>query len=215
MKNLGAIRHSATHENAEFPCRIGGGTLALFTVHHPPSTSSPRPEGGTTPVPWRLFAAPLLRETLRMKNLYQPAATTEIKQRIAQIRPDSARHWGKMNSAQALAHCAGALEIAVGDTVAPRMFVGRIIGGLIKSKVVGDDKPLRRNSPTMPTLIIVDECDLQKEQARLATLVDRFATTGPSGCTRSAHSFFGRMTPDEWAILMYKHLDHHLRQFGV
>jgi Protein of unknown function (DUF1569) len=149
-----------------------------------------------------------------MKNLYQPATTAEIKQRIAQIRPDSARQWGKMNSAQALAHCARALEIAVGDTVAPRMFVGRIIGGLIKSKVVGDDEPLRRNSPTMPTLIIVEDCDLQKEQARLTALIDRFAA-GPSGCTTSAHSFFGRMTPDEWSILMYKHLDHHLRQFGV
>ena len=156
-----------------------------------------------------------MRETLRMKNLYEPASAAQIKERIGQIRPDSARQWGKMNSAQALAHCAGALEIAVGDTVAPRMFIGRIVGSMIKSKIVGDDKPLRRNSPTMPSLIIVKECDLQKEQARLTTLVDRFATTGPSGCTTSAHSFFGRMTPDEWSVLMYKHLDHHLRQFGV
>jgi len=36
-----------------------------------------------------------------------------------------------------------------------------------------------------------------------------------SGCVAHPHSFFGRMTPDEWAVLMYKHVDHHLRQFGA
>ncbi len=49
----------------------------------------------------------------------------------------------------------------------------------------------------------------------MSRLIDRFATAGREGCTSHPHSFFGRLTPDEWAILMYKHLDHHLRQFGV
>jgi hypothetical protein len=65
------------------------------------------------------------------------------------------------------------------------------------------------------TLVITSECDLCAEQKRLSGLVDRFATAGPAGCTRHPHSFFGRLTPEEWATLMYKHLDHHLRQFGV
>jgi hypothetical protein len=46
-------------------------------------------------------------------------------------------------------------------------------------------------------------------------LIDRFAAAGPQGCTTHPHAFFGSLTPDEWAILMYKHLDHHLRQFGA
>jgi LPS sulfotransferase NodH len=49
----------------------------------------------------------------------------------------------------------------------------------------------------------------------LRGLIDRFAAAGPQGCTKNPHSFFGRLTPQEWATLMYKHLDHHLRQFGV
>jgi hypothetical protein len=49
----------------------------------------------------------------------------------------------------------------------------------------------------------------------LRGLIDRFVASGPAGCTNHPHSFFGRLTPEEWAILMYKHLDHHLRQFGV
>jgi transposase InsO family protein len=46
-------------------------------------------------------------------------------------------------------------------------------------------------------------------------VVDRFAAGGPTVCTNNPHSFFGTMTPEQWSILMYKHLDHHLRQFGV
>ena len=55
----------------------------------------------------------------------------------------------------------------------------------------------------------------QRNARDCAVLIDRFAAAGPKGCTTHPHSFFGPLTPDEWAILMYKHLDHHLRQFGV
>ena len=150
-----------------------------------------------------------------MKNLFEPARAEEVKERLARLRPESARQWGKMSPAQALAHCSTAMEWAVGDRLAPRMFLGRILGGMIKPKVVGNDEPMRRNSPTVPTLVVADERDLAKERERLRALLDRFAAAGPAGCTKHPHSFFGRLTPEEWAILMYKHLDHHLRQFGV
>lgn len=150
-----------------------------------------------------------------MKNLYQPQRVDEVKTRIAKLSPESERLWGRMTAAQAVAHCSASMEWAVGDTLPPRMFVGRMIGGLIKSKVLGDDEPMRRNSPTAKTLVITNECDLRAERQRLSGLIDRFAAAGPAGCTRHPHSFFGRLTPEQWATLMYKHLDHHLRQFGV
>ena len=63
-----------------------------------------------------------------MKSLFDAATTTEIKKRIARLEPGSQRQWGKMNAAQAMAHCATAMEWAVGDSFAPRMFVGRFAG---------------------------------------------------------------------------------------
>jgi hypothetical protein len=150
-----------------------------------------------------------------MKNLFEPATAAEVKQRLEHLGPESQRQWGKMNAAQAMAHCAGAMEWAVGDTSAPRIFIGRILGSMVKPMLLGDDKPMRRNSPTAKTLVMTHECDLAKERERLRGLIDRFAAAGPPGCTTNPHSFFGRLTPQEWATLMYKHLDHHLRQFGV
>jgi hypothetical protein len=81
--------------------------------------------------------------------------------------------------------------------------------------VFRNEDPLRKNSPTARGLIVADERDLGKEQGRLSGLIDKFAVGGAARCTRNPQRFFGRMTPEEWAILMYKHLDHHLRQFGV
>jgi len=150
-----------------------------------------------------------------MKNLYQPAAMEEVKQRIGRLQPDSQRQWGKMNVAQAVAHCSGPMEWAVGDVNPPRMFAGRILGPLVKSRVLRDEAPMQRNSPTAKSIVVADQRDLDAERKRLCALIDRFATAGPEGCTTHPHTFFGQLTPEEWATLMYKHLDHHLRQFGV
>ncbi|MGD0630001.1 MAG: DUF1569 domain-containing protein [Terracidiphilus sp.] len=150
-----------------------------------------------------------------MKNLYDAADANEIKERIALLKPESTREWGRMNAAQAVAHCAASMEWAVGDRVPPRAFFLSLMGRLIKPMVLKDDKPFRRNSPTSPDLLVPDQRDLDVERERLIALIDRFVAAGLAGCTTHPHSFFGRMTPNEWAILMYKHLDHHLRQFGV
>jgi hypothetical protein len=150
-----------------------------------------------------------------MKSLFEGARAGEMKQRITNLRPDSERLWGKMNPAQALEHCSRGMEMALGDRTPPRVLVGRIMGWMVKPMALGNDEPMRRNSPTAKELVVQDERDLVTERARLCGLIDRFAAAGPKGCTRHPHAFFGRLTPDEWAILMYKHLDHHLRQFGV
>jgi Protein of unknown function (DUF1569) len=150
-----------------------------------------------------------------MKNLFDMATANEMKERIGRLGPESVRQWGKMTAAQATAHCATTMEWAVGDSFPPRMFVGRILGPLVKSKVLKDEAPMGRNAPTAKSLVVSDERDLGKERQRLCTLIDRFTAGGPEGCTKHPHTFFGPLTPDEWARLMYKHLDHHLRQFGV
>ena len=133
---------------------------------------------------------------------------------MAKLRPDSGRQWGTMNPGQMLAHCSAWMEMAAGLKSTPRSFLGRIFGRLAKSSIL-NEKPVRRNMPTDPCLIANEERDFSAERERLREWVDRFAAAGPGGCTRHPHSFFGPMTPSEWSRLAYKHLDHHLRQFGV
>lgn len=157
----------------------------------------------------------LNRTIFTMKNLFEMATVDEVKARIGRLRPESERQWGKMNAPQALEHCARSIEIAFGERKPPKALAGWLIGWAIKPLIFKDDQPFRRNAPTMKELVVVDERNLETEKERLSDLIDRFAAGGPACCTSHPHSFFGRLTPGQWAILMYKHVDHHLRQFGV
>ncbi len=148
-----------------------------------------------------------------MKNLFEASTVEEAKGRIALLKPDSERVWGKMTPAQALAHCSAAMQMAVGEKFPPRMFFGLLLGRLAKKSVITNEKPMLRNSGTHKSLLVNDQRDFVAERQRLREFIDRFASGGPAACTKHPHFFFGPLTPEEWAALMYQHLDHHLRQF--
>ena len=148
-----------------------------------------------------------------MKNLFEAAAVEEVKERMALLRPDSERQWGIMNPAQTLAHCSAAMEMALGDRTPPRILIGRLLGRFAKKSMILNEKPMPRNVGTDKSLEVSDKRDFVMERQRLREFIDRFAAGGPKACTSHPHFFFGPLTPEEWAALMYQHLDHHLRQF--
>jgi hypothetical protein len=152
-----------------------------------------------------------------MKNLFEAAEVKEVKQRMAQLTPNSERQWGKMNPAQALAHCSAAMEMAMakGEVAPKRILIGFLLGRIAKKSMLVNGTPMRRNSLTEKSLLVTDEREFVAERERLCESIDRFAAGGPGICTKHPHFFFGPLTPGEWATLMYQHLDHHLRQFGV
>lgn len=149
-----------------------------------------------------------------MKNLFETEAVKEIQQRIEKLQPNAQRLWGKMEVAQMLAHCSATMEVAVGEKTPPRMFIGRILGGFFKAHF-SDDKPLKKSTPTDKSFLVIDQRNFEKEKSRLLELINRFASGGPEKVTTKPHSFFGKLTPTEWSKGMYKHLDHHLKQFGL
>ncbi len=148
-----------------------------------------------------------------MQSLFEATAVEQVKRRLASLTPATPRVWGKMDAPQMVAHCAAAMEMALGDTVIPQVLIGRWIGRYFRS-IYSNDRPWRQNNPTAAPLVITGVQDLDAERQRLIALVERFHRCGPEGCTREPHPFFGKLTPEEWGIGMYKHLDHHLRQFG-
>jgi Protein of unknown function (DUF1569) len=149
-----------------------------------------------------------------MRNLFEEAAVREVNERMARLRPDSERQWGTMTPAQALAHYSEQMEMVMGRKFPRRSWQGRLLGRFAKKKMLGEEL-IPRNLPTDKEFLVQNERDLKVERERLRRLIDRFIAAGPAGCTKHPHSFLGPMTPKEWATLMYKHLDHHLRQFGV
>ena len=149
-----------------------------------------------------------------MKNLFDKKDTAEIISRLDNLTPSSQRRWGKMEVAQMLAHCRKTLEMATGDKVLPRVLIGKLIGRFFV-KEMSNEKPMGKNGPTDKTLKVTDQRDFEVEKRQLIDYIEKFQTGGADKCTKHPHPFFGKVTPTEWSIGMYKHLDHHLRQFGA
>ncbi|HEV2134221.1 MAG TPA: DUF1569 domain-containing protein [Terracidiphilus sp.] len=151
-----------------------------------------------------------------MKHMFEAESAEEIKQRLQKLRPDSRRQWGKMSATQMLAHCSAGLEMALGATHPPRMLIGRLMGPLVKPLALMENAEMRRNVPTAKILMVdAKDLDFRNERTRLIELITHFAAGGSAACTTHPHFFFGKLSSKEWSILMYKHLDHHLRQFGA
>ncbi|MFC3418651.1 DUF1569 domain-containing protein [Salinicoccus hispanicus] len=149
-----------------------------------------------------------------MKNIYDASTTHEIIRRIDQLESDTKPQWGQMNAAQMLAHCSVFQDIASGDETPERSKLGRLVGRFAKP-VFYNDKPLPKNMSTVPGMLITEEKSFDTEKDRLKEKTLTFQQKGPEKCTRHPHPFFGRLTPQQWGKGIYKHLDHHLRQFGV
>ena len=131
-----------------------------------------------------------------MKNLFNPADVSEMLERIEKLTPHAQRQWGKMNAAQMLAHCNKSLETAMGMNKIPRVFIGRIIGPLLKPRVLGE-KIFARNSPTDKSYIFPDNLELEQEKSKTLASVKKFLDGGPSQCTTPPPPFFWRFTPQQ------------------
>jgi hypothetical protein len=149
-----------------------------------------------------------------MKNLFEREAVDEVIARIDKLQPATQRQWGKMDVAQMMAHCSAALDMASGHINPPRILIGRLIGPFVKP-IYTNEKPLSRSSPTDKTLVVSDQRDFLREQERLKLCLRQFHEGGEEKCTRHPHPFFGALPPQAWSRGMYKHVDHHLRQFGA
>jgi hypothetical protein len=149
-----------------------------------------------------------------MKNFFNSEATLEILNRIELLTPNHKPQWGKMNNAQMMAHCAQGLYMAMGNIKTKRTLAGKLLGSTIKKKLFGE-APLPKNSPTAKEIKVVNEREFEVEKLNLLNAVRTFSTGGEAVCTTEMHPFFGALTPTEWSLGQYKHVDHHLTQFGV
>jgi len=147
-------------------------------------------------------------------SLYDRHQHEVIMSRLSSLRPASRRQWGKMDLSQMLAHCQMPLRVAMGDVTLKRNLIGFLFGGMAKRKLLAPET-WAHDMPTAPEFRITDGRDFTKEHEALLALVRRFGRGGPSALTKEPHPFFGKLTVEQWDALQWKHLDHHLRQFGA
>ncbi len=153
-----------------------------------------------------------------MEKLFNSEENNIIKQRINKLTALSQPLWGKMNVTQMLAHMQIPMQVAFGHLQLKGGLMGFLFGKMAKKQLV-NEKPFKKNSPTMKEFKTAgnnfSEQDFERERDKVLSYVDRFVTEGSKVIANKKHPFFGVLTIEEWDMLQWKHLDHHLRQFGV
>ncbi len=150
-----------------------------------------------------------------MKNIFDSQTVENLIKRINHLSPESNRKWGKMTVDQMLAHCNVSYEMIYDDIhQKPNFLMKILLKAFVKNKVVSE-KPFPKNGKTAPQFIIKESKDFEKEKQRLIHYLKKTQKLGGEYFDgRDSHSF-GALTKTEWNNMLYKHLDHHLTQFGV
>lgn len=149
-----------------------------------------------------------------MKSIFEAKTREEVINRINSLESTCQPQWGKMDVVQMVRHCSLCEEYYFGNIQVNRSFLGRIIGKIaIKGILKDSQSTLKKNSPTSPLFKISDAIsNLENEKLKWKSLIERYSTFNNDEFN---HWFFGKMTKEQLGQFIYKHCDHHLKQFGV
>lgn len=146
-----------------------------------------------------------------MPLLHDPAVRRSIETRLDRLRPDAARRWGTMSVDQMLWHVNQFLGAALGDGC---MEVSKPPLPLPIMRFMLLHLPWPKSSPTNPSARSLSTYDFEAERARCRELIARF-TSKPVNDTWPVDPTWGDAGGSFASKLQARHLDHHLRQFGV
>jgi hypothetical protein len=148
-------------------------------------------------------------------SIFLESTTEELFRRIDKLNAKSSSLWGKMTVGQMFSHCAVPYEQILGlNTQQPPLFM-RIILKLFLKKSMVNEVPYKQNLPTAPSFIRTEQYDVEKEKERLKGYVKSIQELGAEKLAATPSLSLGMLTAIEWNNLLYKHIDHHLKQFGV
>jgi hypothetical protein len=152
---------------------------------------------------------------MALPNIFTAPVSNDVVSRINKLSTTTPAQWGKMNVTQMLAHCNVTFEFAYEEKhKKPNFFMGFILKNLVKGGLV-NEVPYKKSASTAPEFIIKNDRNFDVEKNRLIQYINRTVQLGENHFDGRVSMIFGKMTSTEWNNLFYKHIDHHLTQFGV
>jgi hypothetical protein len=147
-----------------------------------------------------------------MKTIWDPAHRKRVLARLEHLSTDRKPLWGSMTCAHMIAHLADPIKTALGEKeVQPKRSP---LSNPILRHLIIYWTPWPKGAPTAPEYVHSGDENLEEGMAELRNALDRFIAHGKDA-PYEAHPAFGQISGKAWGRLTYRHLDHHLRQFGV
>ncbi len=152
---------------------------------------------------------------MALPNIFTKSVADGVIQRINNLTASTQGQWGKMAVAQMLAHCCVSYEMVYENNhPKPNAFV-KFMVTLMAKKAVVSETPYPKNGRTAPAFIIKEDRNFEVEKSRLIAYIKRTQELGEAHFDGKESHSFGNLTKTDWNNLFYKHIDHHLSQFGV
>ena len=147
-----------------------------------------------------------------MKSVWNTEQHRELRERVERLTPQHVAQWGRMTAPQVVVHLTDSLRMASGDLPVASKNLPLRYPPL--KQLVLYYLPFPKNAPTAPELLVRQPGEWSADLSELCARLDRFVASGPAGAIR-VHPAFGTMTGKQWGVLVYRHMDHHLKQFKV
>ena len=145
-------------------------------------------------------------------NIFEASTTMDLHNRIDKLSPSTQRLWGRMGVAEMLAHCTMPYRQILGEQFnPPSFFMKWLVKNFFKTSMV-NEVPYKKNLPTSPAFVIREEKNFEQEKNKLLELLNRFTE---KNMVNQEHPIFGKLTKEQWSKATWKHVDHHLKQFGA
>jgi hypothetical protein len=149
-----------------------------------------------------------------MKSLFEESVYNEVIDRLAKLKSETPRQWGKMDATLMVKHCNLVLSSSLGTAPRKRALMSYLFRKMAKKQYVYKSI-YKKNGYTAPAFIVTSANELNSERTSLIQSIDQFRKAGEKAYENRLHAFFGRLTAEEWGMLQYNHLNHHLTQFGL
>ncbi|MBK1896419.1 DUF1569 domain-containing protein [Chryseobacterium paridis] len=149
-----------------------------------------------------------------MKTIFENTTRQELIERINSLTENNKAEWGKMNIYQMTKHCTIWNDWVQGINKEgyKQEFMGKIFGKMALRSLVKGDKPMQKNIPAGNFAIKETEDNLEQQKN---IWMKQIAAYGNYSNPDFIHNFFGKMKRDDLGVFVYKHMDHHLRQFDA
>ncbi|WP_405410474.1 DUF1569 domain-containing protein [Maribacter sp. Asnod1-A12] len=146
-----------------------------------------------------------------METIFNNITINTLTKRISNLKETDKAQWGKMDTYQMLKHCTLSEELFQGKKQYKRLIMGKLFGKMALKGILKNKNPMKKNQPTHPEFKITGKGDFENEQKKWIELLNAYQNFSNKNFT---HPFFGEMSNDEIGQFVYKHTDHHLKQFG-
>lgn len=150
-----------------------------------------------------------------MKTLRDEKCRAELVGRLDKLNAGAQPAWGRMNVEQMLSHLVQSGGLPFVASVPDR---SNWMSRTLLKPLVLYVLPIPKEVKTSPEIDQQQDgrkpLGFETDKRELMGSMEKIGTLSP-GHECLNHPFFGKMSAKQWATMAHKHIDHHLRQFGV